>query len=95
MLNPPMLINGLAVSHNEAFFIFDFRADITLTYANNSQDIKEIHNVVLVPKGMIKTINEMISQNIKKYEKMFKKLEKNNEITEIDKKENKKESYFG
>ena len=91
----PLLINNVALSHNEAFFIFDFRMDVRLTSMDNSQDIEEVHNVILVPKDMIKTINEMISQNIKMYEKMFKKIRDKRDITEIEDKEKKKQNYFG
>lgn len=97
-INPPFLINGLAISHNESFFIFDFRADVTLTYKDSSQDIEEIHDVILIPKDIAKTISEMLSQNIKKYEKTFKKLDDKKEIINIEHKESKKdkkENYFG
>ena len=94
-MNNPLLVNRISISHNENFFIFDFSADVTLTYGDNSQDVEEIHNVVLIPKGMIKTINEMISQNIKKYEKTFKKIEDKNTIKEIEDKNKKKQNYFG
>lgn len=94
-MNNPLLANGVAVSYNESFFIFDFRADITITNFDNSQDVEEIHEVILVPKQMIKTINGMISQNIKKYEKTFKKLSSKQDIIEIQKKGKDKQNYFG
>ena len=94
-MDNPLLMNGLVVCHSENFFILDFRMDVPLTHADNSQDAEEFHNIILVPKEIVKTIREVISQNIKKYEEKFKKLPDKQEIIEIEKKDKKKEDYFG
>ncbi|MCM2324832.1 MAG: DUF3467 domain-containing protein [Candidatus Woesearchaeota archaeon] len=94
----------IGVIHNPLRIILDFRS-ITPRVDVRNQEYQPLvlrHNVVLMDPFIAKQLLDMLSQNIKNYEKQFGKIEEPKAIKKMQKKTTKKKepeaespTYFG